>query len=282
LTLPIDVILLVMLAALCHACWNAVIKIGGDRVVVLAVVNLVGAVLSLLALPFVEVPAPQAWPWLLGSVAVHVLYYYFLVQQYRVGDLSHVYPLSRGLSPMLVALGAALIVGEVLSLRAMLGIALASVGVLSLAFDRGPPWKGDARPVLFASGTAIIIATYTVIDGIGVRHSGSAFGYIAWLFVLDGVPLTVFVAYRRGRELTGILAREWRKSLFGGTLALVAYGLVIWAMSRGPMAQVSAIRETSVIFATLIGVYMLKESFGIKRVIASALVACGLILLNTS
>ena len=162
----------------------------------------------------------------------------------------------------------------------MTGIGLASLGVLSLAFDRGAPWKGDARPVLFASATAVIIAGYTVIDGIGVRSAGSASGYIAWLFLIDGLPLAVFAAARRGRELTFILAREWRKSLFGGALSILAYGLVIWAMSRGPMAQVSAIRETSVIFATIIGVFILKESFGPRRLVASVLVAAGLIVLN--
>ena len=280
MTLPTEAILLVLLAALCHACWNAVVKIGGDRLVVLAVVNFVGAILALLALPFVDFPHPQAWPWLLASVGVHLLYYYFLVQQYRVGDLSHVYPLSRGLSPLLVAMGAALVAGEVLSMRAMAGIGLASVGVLSLAFDRGVPWKGDTKPALYACGTALFIASYTVIDGIGVRYAGSAPGYIAWLFLLDGLPLAVLAAILRGRELTYILAREWRKSLFGGMLAILAYGLVIWAMSRGPMAQVSAIRETSVIFATLIGVFMFKESFGARRLASAVLVVIGLSVLN--
>jgi len=278
--LPTDAILLVLLAALCHACWNAVVKVSGDRLVVLGVVNIVGASLGLLVIPFVEFPQRESWPWLFASIVVHQVYYFFLLQQYRVGDLSHVYPLSRGLSPLLVAMGAALLAGEVLSMRAMAGIGLASLGVLSLAFDRGAPWKGDARPVLFAGGTAITIAGYTVVDGLGVRSAGSAAGYIAWLFFLDGLPIAVFAAIRRGRELTYILTREWRKSLFGGALAIFAYGLVIWAMSRGPMAQVSAIRETSVIFATLIGVFMLKESFGVRRLIASLLVAIGLLVLN--
>jgi drug/metabolite transporter (DMT)-like permease len=157
---------------------------------------------------------------------------------------------------------------------------LASLGVLSLAFEHGVPWKGDKRAVLYACGTALIITCYTVLDGLGVRRSGSAPGYVAWLFLLDGLPLTMLVAVRRGRDLQQILAREWRKSLFGGTLAILAYGLVIWAMSLGPMAQVSALRETSVIFAVLIGVFVLKERFGPKRILAAVLVVTGLIILN--
>lgn len=282
LSLPIHAIALVLVAALCHATWNALVKIGGDRLVVIAVVNVVGAAVALAALPFVAVPDAAAWPWLLASVFVHLFYFYFLVQQYRVGDLSHVYPLSRGLSPVLVALVAALAVDEVLAPAAYLGIAIASTGIVSLAFEGGPPWRRDTRPALFALVTAVIIALYTIIDGIGVRRSGSAAGYVAWLFVLDGIPIAAFAAARRGRELSRILALEWRKSLAGGCLAISAYGLVIWAMSLGPMAHVSALRETSVIFATCIGVMLLGERFGRRRVMASLLVVLGLIVLNTA
>ncbi|MFT5176505.1 MAG: drug/metabolite transporter (DMT)-like permease [Gammaproteobacteria bacterium] len=282
MTLSTDVFLSVLLAALCHACWNAVVKIGADRLVVLTVVNLVGAMLSLLVVPFVVFPQPAAWPWLFASFVLHQGYYYFLIQQYRVGDLSHVYPLSRGLSPLLVAIGAALLADEFLSLNGILGMGLASFGVLSLALERGPPWKGDSRPVRYAVCTAFVIASYTVVDGIGVRNAGSTLGYIAWLFLLDGLPLTIFTVIRRGPELFSIVVCEWRKSLFGGALSLLAYGLVIWAMSQGSMAQVSAIRETSVIFAALIGVVLLKERCGVRRVVAAILVASGLIVLNTS
>ncbi len=279
-SLPAHAVALVLLAALCHASWNALVKIGGDRLVVLAVVNLVGAAVALAALPFVAPPAPASWPWIVASVLVHLLYYACLVRQYRVGDLSHVYPLSRGLSPLLIAGGAAAAAGETLSLHATAGIALASAGIASLAFEGGPPWRRDARPALYATGTAVVIACYTIIDGMGVRRAGSAGGYVAWLFLLDGLPIALFAAARRGRELRRIVAREWAKSLLGGCLAIAAYGLVIWAMSLGPMAQVSALRETSVIFAALIGVVLLGERFGPRRVVAAVLVATGLVILN--
>ena len=282
MALPVHAVMLVLLAALCHAGWNAVVKIGGDRLVVIAVVNMVGAGVALLALPFVAVPAPAAWPWLVASLLVHLLYYYCLVRQYRVGDLSHVYPLSRGLSPLLVAAGAALVAGETMPATALAGLALSSLGIVSLAFDGGPPWRRDARPALYAITTALVIAAYTLVDGMGVRRSGDAAGYVAWLFLLDGIPIAVLAWRRRGREMRGILAREWRKSLFGGVLAITAYGLVIWAMSVGPMAQVSALRESSVIFAALIGVVVLGESFGARRVTAAVLVTAGLVILNVA
>ena len=280
MTLPFEVILLVLLAALCHAGWNAVIKIGGDRLVVLTVVNLVGGVLALCALPFVNFPHADAWPWLLGSVVVHLLYYYFIVQQYRYGELGQVYPIARGLSPLLVAFGASVVADETLPLHAIIGVMVASLGVLSLAFENGLPWKNDYRAVLYACGSGVIIACYTVLDGMGVRQAGGAAGYVVWLFMLDALPLTLLVMFRRGRELRQIMVLEWRKSLFGGTLAIVAYGLVIWAMSRGSMAQVSALRETSVVFAVLIGVFALKERFGPKRLLASVLVVAGLLILH--
>jgi drug/metabolite transporter (DMT)-like permease len=280
MSLPAHAIVLVLLAAFCHAGWNAAMKIGADRLVVLGAINGVGAVVALALLPLVALPTPQAWPWLIASVAIHTLYYACLIAQYRVGDLSHVYPLARGLSPLLVAAGAAGVAGEALSLVALCGIALASAGIVSLAFEGGPPWRRDARPVLYACTTAVVIACYTVVDGMGVRAADGALSYVVWLFFLDGLPLAAFAAVRRGRELSRILVLEWRKSLLGGSLMIVAYGLVIWAMSLGPMAQVSALRETSVIFATLLGVVMLRERFGMRRIVAAILVVTGLVVLN--
>ncbi len=270
-----------LVAACCHAGWNAAVKLGADRLVVMAVINGVAAAIALVALPFVPVPGAATWPWLAASVAIHTVYFVFLIAQYRVGDLSQVYPIARGLSPLIIALGAALVAGERPSAGGLLGIALASAGLVSLAFERGVPWRGDARPVLWAAGTAAIIACYTVVDGMGVRSAESALGYIAWLFVLDGLPIAALALALRGRELTRILLHEWPKSLLGGALQIVAYGLVIWALSLGPMAQVSALRETSVIFAALIGVVLLDERLGAHRVLAASLVACGLVILNT-
>ena len=269
-----------LLAALFHATWNALVKTGGDRLSVLAMVNGCSALIAFCMLPFVAVPASASWGYLFASIILHTGYYFFLVAAYRVGDLSHVYPLARGLSPLLVAGAAVVFAAEILSSAAMLGVLLACAGIVSLSFDRGPPWKNDPRPLLFALGTAGFIAAYTLVDGIGVRLSGTVSGYVAWLFALDAFPLILVTWILRRREFYWTLRAEWRKGAAGGVLALAAYGLVIWAMSLAPMAAVSALRETSVIFAALIGTIVLKERFGALRISAAAAVAAGVVLMN--
>lgn len=271
---------LVLLAALFHASWNALVKTGGDRLSVLAMVNGCSAIIALSMLPFADVPARESWPYILASIVLHTGYYFFLVEAYRVGDLSHVYPLARGLSPLLVAGGAVIFAGELLPPSAFVGVVLACGGIVSLSFDRGPPWRSDARPLLFALGTAAFIAGYTVVDGIGVREARTVPGYVAWLFTLDALPLILITWFIRRRELRWTLRSEWKKGAIGGVLALAAYGMVIWAMSLAAMAAVSALRETSVIFAALIGTILLKERFGGLRISAAVMVAAGVILMN--
>ncbi len=280
MTLTLEAAGLVLMAALFHASWNALVKTSGDRLAVLAMLNGVSAVFAMLVLPFVEVPARESWVYLGASIVLHSGYYFFLIGAYRVGDLSHVYPLARGLSPLLVAGAAVAFAGETLSFAAFMGVLLACAGIVSLSFDGGPPWRGDRRPLLFALGTAVFIASYTIVDGIGVRAAGSVAGYIAWLFALDAIPIVVVAWMLRSRELRWTLRSEWKKGAVGGVLALAAYGLVIWAMSLAAMAAVSALRETSVIFAALIGTILLKERFGTLRISAAVLVAAGVVLMN--
>lgn len=275
-----EVVALVLVAALLHASWNACVKTGGDRLVTLAIVNGVGAVLGLMAIPFFAVPHVDSWPYLLASVVIHTGYYFFLIQQYRVGDLSHVYPLARGLSPLLVAVSAMLFAGELLPPLAWIGIVIASLGIVSLAFENGPPWRNDSRPVFFAAGTALCIASYTIVDGLGVRNAGSAFSYIAWLFFLDGVPIAVFAGVARRRQMVAVFKAEAVKGVLGGALQMAAYGTVVWAMSITAMGAVSTLRETSVIFAAGIGALLLGEPFGHRRILAAVLVAAGVVVLN--
>jgi len=279
-TLSLEAVGLVLLAALFHASWNALVKTSGDRLAVLAMLNGVGSVIALLALPFVAVPARESWIYLCASIVLHSGYYFFLIGAYRVGDLSHVYPLARGLSPLLVAGAAVVFAGEILSPAAFFGVMLACAGIVSLSFDAGPPWRNDRRPLLFALGTAAFIASYTIVDGIGVRAAGSVAGYIAWLFSLDAIPIVLVAWILRRREVRWTVRTEWKKGVVGGMLALGAYGLVIWAMSLASMAAVSALRETSVIFAALIGTIVLKERFSKLRIGAAVVVAAGVVLMN--
>ena len=280
MTLPVEAVALVLLAAFLHAAWNALVKAGHDRLVVLTVANATGIFVSLLIVPFVSLPLPASWPFLLASALLHTGYYFFLIHAYGVGDLSHVYPLARGLSPMLVALLAALVANEVPSTLGVMGVVLACIGIASLAFDSGPPWRGDKRPLAYAAGTAIFIAAYTLADGMGVRRAGEPLSYIVWLMLIDGIPIVCFTAFARRRTLVGAIAVSWRTGVSSGALQFLAYALVIWAMSLGAMASVSALRETSVIFAAFIGAIVLKERVGVLRIVAAVLVASGIVLMR--
>lgn len=280
MALPVEAVALVLLAAFLHASWNALVKGGHDRLVVLTIANATGVFLSLLIAPFVPLPMPASWPFMLASIVLHTGYYYFLIRAYRVGDLSHVYPLARGLSPMLVALLAALTANEIPSPLGMVGVALACTGIASLAFDAGPPWRGDRRPLAHAAGTAIFIAAYTLADGLGVRRAGEPLSYIVWLMLLDGIPIVCFTTWARRRTLVGAIGAGWRAGLSSGVLQFSAYALVIWAMSLGAMVSVSALRETSVIFAAFIGAVVLKERVGILRISAAIMVASGIVLMR--
>jgi len=280
MTLEPHVAGLVLLAAVMHAGWNALVKTGQDRVITLAVVTGVGSALAAPLLPLTPLPAPESWKFLLLSGLVHVGYFFLLLQAYRVGDLSHVYPVARGLAPLFVAGAAAVFANESVSATGVGGLLLIAIALGSFAFERA--WSGgwDPRPFFFALGTAAIIATYTIVDGLGVRRSGNALSYILWLLFIDGIPLALYALATRGRHIARYLGAHWGSSLAGGVMCATAYGLVIWALNMGAMAYVSALRETSVIFAALIGSTLLREPFGRRRVLAATLVVIGVLVMN--
>lgn len=277
--MDIVVIALVLLAAALHASWNALLKSGGDPFVRLAVVNVVSGLCALPVLPLLTTPAPASWPYLIASVVIHHAYYIALSFGYRVGDLSHVYPIARGIAPPLVVLGAWFLAGENPGLIGVLAILLISGAIISLTFGAG--WRiGPLAPVGFALATGVTIAGYTICDGLGGRASGDVFGYIAWLFVLDAIPFAILVAFFRRSTVRRDLEQSWRAGVLGGVFAIAAYGLVIWAMSLSPMGHVSALRETSVVLAAWLGARLLHEPLGARRVLAAGLVAAGVVLLS--
>ena len=270
---------LVLGAALLHASWNALVKTGDDPFVRLAVVNLVAGLCALPILFVVAPPAVVSWPFLFASIVIHHGYYLALAYGYRHGDLSHVYPIARGIAPPLVALIAWAFAGESPGALGLVAILVISGGILSLAVtDDGR--LASLKPLGFALATGVTIAGYTLADGLGGRRSGAVLGYIAWLFAIDALPFALLVAWRYRTRLGEALSRAWRPAAIGGVLAAAAYGLVIWAMTRAPMAQVSALRETSVIMAALIGTRLLREPFGTRRIFAASLVALGVVLLQ--
>lgn len=273
-----SLILLVLLSALLHALWNSFVKVGQDRLVSVAVICATGGALSAplaLALPL---PGAAGFGFALLSVTVHLAYYFCLVNAYRFGDLSRVYPLARGLAPPLVAIGAALLAGEWLSAREVLGVALVSLGIASLVV--GASAGTERRGLWFAAATGATIGIYTIIDGLGGRSVPRALSYIAWLNMLEGAVLLAAARARRGPAVWPALRAVLPRGAVAGVMATVGYGIVIYAMSRSGMAHVSALRETSVVIAALIGTVVLGEPGAVSRVAAAAVVAAGVIVLN--
>ena len=280
--MQLGLVLLVLMAALVHASWNAVVKASADRVLTFTAIHVTGTVLGAVAALWVGLPEAHVWPYLLVSAAVHNLYYVFLLVSYRLGDLSEVYPIARGSSPLMVALLAAFVAGEVPGPLAMAGIAMVSLGIISLAFARGRPTRAGLKPLAAALVTGMLISSYTVLDGLGMRAGSSPWPYIVWLNVLEGIPFGLYVLACRRRDVPGFLAVHWKPALAGGCLTIIAYGIALYALTQGGMAHVSALRETSVLFAALIGTFVLKEGFGPVRLAAALAIAAGIAVLQVA
>ncbi len=282
------VIALVLCAAVMHAVWNTVIKMGSDRLMIMAVVIGMGGLLSPALILYGPPPLPESWRFIALSALIHCAYFFFLIQAYEVGDLSHAYPLARGTAPLVVAAGGALFAGEWLNPFELLGVVLVSAGIISLMLTgsfglrgaKGP--HGQWRPLFYPLATGVMIAAYTIADGLGVRLSGNPASYIGWLFLFSAIPIAVFAALRRRGAALAFLRRHWTSSMGGGLLAFGAYALVIWALSLGAMVHVSALRETSVVIAALIGTRLLGEPFGARRVLSAATVAGGVVVLHVA
>jgi drug/metabolite transporter (DMT)-like permease len=275
------VFLAVLTAAAFHAGWNALLKLNLEPIVA---TSLVAAASGLLAVPFavlVGLPNPSAWPYVLASVAIHIVYYLALAQAYKLGDLGQVYPIARGSAPLMTAVLATLWLGEVLGPYGWAGIVVLAAGILLLALRGGRALaRFDVRSVGFALLTSLTITAYTLVDGIGARLSGSALQYTVWLFLLSGASMALYGAVRLGRRLAGDFAANWRLALGGAALSTAAYGIAIWAMTVAPIALVAALRETSVLFAALFSMALLREPVLPARIAAACLVLAGVVLVR--
>ena len=278
MTLP--VIVLVLAAALLHASWNALLKSSQDRLASLSLMTLgagLGAIPLVLWRPW---PQAESWFYILLSGLLHTGYNLFLIRAYRIGDFGQSYPIARGSSPLLVALGAAVFAGEQLGVHTVVGIALVSLGIVSLANLRAMRRREHLSGPLAALATGAFIAAYTVTDGIGARLAGDAIAYAGWLFVADSIPLALLYQYKHGRSPVVLSHKDSWIGLAGGVMSLLAYGIVIWAVTLAPMGMVSALRETSVLFALLIGTLFLGEKLTLRRVLSCAVIAAGAIVLG--
>ena len=276
MTLTWPVAAAVLFAAFLHAGWNAMVKSGRDKGLDIAALHLIGAPLGLAILAFTGLPAPASWPWLAASAAIHVAYYLLLVAAYRHGDLALTYPLMRGAAPPLVALASLAAFGEALTPAGWAGVAAVSAGVLALGWSR--QGLEAPRAIAFALATAVVIAGYTLVDGHGARASGGAAAYVAALFVLNALPFTALVVARRGWQPSWTYIRgRLAVATLGAAASLAAYGIALWAMTRAPVATVAALRETSVLFALLIGSWGLREAITLRRLCGAAIIVAGVV-----
>jgi drug/metabolite transporter (DMT)-like permease len=271
----------VLFAALCHASWNTLLKIRLDPFAANALITVASGLIALAALPFTGIAPVVSWPWIVGSIILHLGYYYGLTEAYRTGDLSQVYPIARGAAPLMTALISTTALGEDIGLYGWLGILALVSGVFLLSIRGGRDLgRIDRRAVGFAFFTAMMICGYSLTDGIGARVSGNPHAYAALLFVLDGACMAVFALWRRGQSILTEARIYWKTGVFGGALSVTSYWIAIWAMTVAPIAIVAALRETSVLFAAVISVAVLKEALRPARVVAALMIVCGLALIR--
>ena len=273
-------IFIVLLAAFFHALWNASVKQGDDKILSLTGIHIGTLAIVLPLAPLVGLPHPDSWLYLLLSVALHFGYYLSLASAYRHGDFSQAYPVARGSAPILVALWGALVLNEALSALQWLAVSAVIGGIMIFATRRIGAVLAQRKALVSALLTACFIGAYTIADGIGGRLSGSIPAYMVWLSILDSVPLVLYALHRRSPAAVLGLRANWRIALLGAALSLAAYWMVVWAMSQTSLALVSALRETSVIIAALIGAYYFKEPAGKRRIIASVVIFAGIALLG--
>jgi drug/metabolite transporter (DMT)-like permease len=274
---PLSVFLIILLAAALHAGWNAVVKVRLDPVLAMTLITVACSVIAAPLLVVVGLPRSAAWPWIVASIVIHLGYYVFLAQAYRLADMSQVYPIARGAAPLMTGLMSLVFVHDPITLGGGLGIACLAGGVLLISF-KGQRSLAAPSPVaiLCALATAATICAYTIVDGIGARAAGSAHSYAAALFALDAAPMAALCLWRYGLEGIKPISKFVGPGFAGGAMSLAAYWIVIWAMTVAPIALVAALRETSVLFAGLIAIVVLKEEMTPIRALAASLILAGL------
>lgn len=288
LALTWPVVLAVLLGAALHAGWNALVKSSGDKPLDTALVHLLGALVAVPLLVIVGLPGPAGLPYIAASLVIHIGYYIALAGAYQHGDLGLTYPIMRGFAPLLVALGSGSLIGEVPSPAAWAGVIGITTGVALVGLARPGEALHHRKALMFAFANAGIIAVYTVVDGLGVRAEvaagGSALRYVMLLFVLDGIAYPLLVWLRRGPEgrahILAYARQRWPLAAVGGSASIGSYAIALWAMTRAPVASVAALRETSVLFAAVLGTVLLKEKFGLQRAIGTAVIVAGVMALR--
>ncbi len=274
--MQIDIFLAVLAAALMHAGWNAIIKVRLDRLSAVTMMSFLMGLIAALSIPFTDPPGTASWKWILTGSALHTGYKLFLVRAYAAGDLVQIYPLARGAAPLITAVAGLFVLGESLSIAAMTSIAVLSAGIALMAFRGGGSLhRLTGSAVFYALATSAFIASYSLNDGIGARSASSPFSYGAWLMAIDGFAMAAIALPFLPTGAIGAMRHEWRGGLAAAFLSLGAYVIVLWAMTRAPIAAVAALRESSILFALLISAIVLKEKLTAWRILAAMLILAG-------
>jgi drug/metabolite transporter (DMT)-like permease len=275
-----EVVAAVLVAAVLHATWNALAHNFGDTLTGFVVICLAETACAAVLVLLVPLPPARVLPFIAVSVLLEVGYQSALLNAYRLGEFGQMYPIARGTSPAVVALVATTVLGQPLTSPELVGVLVISAGLFGLAFAGGVPTRAQLPALFAALGTGLVIASYTLVDGVGVRRADGVLPYIAWVFLLQGPVIPLYALVRHRRDLAARLRPLWVRGLAGGVLSMLAYGLVVWAQAHGALAPIAALRETSIVLATVIATVVFRERFGRVRLVASSAVVLGILLLN--
>jgi drug/metabolite transporter (DMT)-like permease len=274
------VFLAVLAGAAMHAGWNALVKTGLDRATSIFLLAFIQGAISLALLPLFAIPSAPSWPWIAVSAVLHSGYKIFLIRAYQHGDMSQVYPLARGSAPLIVALVGIFVLAEPLTPVKFAAVCAIALGVMLMSSKLGSGEAMSRKALLFALGTAFFTASYTLVDGVGAQLSGTASGFTLWMFLGDGILMTIYALFVRGRGLFAAVRGNLLSGTMAGVLSLGSYWIAIWAFTLAPIALVAALRETSVLFAMLIAVFLLGEKTSPRRWFAAGLILAGIVLMR--
>lgn len=277
--MTLSIVVAVLFSALLHATWNSLAHAVSDRLVGFALIGLADAVGGGLMVAFAGLPPADAWPFIIASAALHVVYNLLLLASYQLGEFSQMYPLARGTSPWVVALVSVGVLGRDLPAAQLAGVLAVSAGLIALVFIGGRPGREDVPALTAAVLCGLAIASYTVVDALGVMQA-PLLAYTGWMFLLQGPPIAMLAVVRRGRRLPAAVRASALPGLTGGAISIAAYTIVLWAQTSGALAPIAALRETSIVFGALIGAVFLGEKLGSRRAVAAAVVLAGVVLIS--
>lgn len=278
--MEIEITLIILAAAFLHALWNSLIKGGKDPLLDGMIISVVWLAICIIAIPFLPIPNPKSWLFAIATIPIHVAYFFLLAKSYEVGDLSRVYPIVRGVPPLIVAIVSYIAIDENLGFYGWLGVILISFGILTLEFGTKQP---SSKAFILSILTAIMIAAYTIIDALGARLSGHSTSFLLWFSLFQSIIFIIIVSCIKGVKICKLhIKRHWKRGIAGGIISIISYSIILWAMTKAPIANVSALRETSVLFALIISIFFLSEKLKKSAIFSIIFILTGIIAIKLS